>query len=157
MVPRLATTRDGSGEFDVSRDGTLALHGTRPTLRLQRRARCCRVDRQGREKPLGTPPRPYFHPSLSPDRTRWRMAIKDQGHDLWIWNLARKAFSQVTFTPFPTRERAPVWTSDGNRLIFFTPAGGDTPSISGSLPTAPARPNRSAAAARRRASRRTVG
>ncbi len=128
VVPRLATTRDGSGEFDVSPDGTLAYVDAPDSTAAAARTLVW-VDRQGREDPLGTQPRPYLHPSLSPDGTRVAVAIEDQGHDLWIWDLARKAFSQVTFTPFPTRERAPVWTADGNRLIFFTPAGGDAPSV----------------------------
>ncbi len=128
VVPRLATTRDGSGDFDVAPDGTLAyVDLPDPTAAAARTL--VWVDRQGREEPLGTPPRPYVHPSLSPDGTRVAVAIEDQGHDLWIWDLARKAFSQVTFTPFPTSERAPVWTSDGNRLIFFTPAGAAATSV----------------------------
>ena len=49
------------------------------------------------------------------------VAIADQGHDIWIWDLARQAFSQVTLRPIRRANFAPVWTPDGNRLIFFTP------------------------------------
>ena len=117
-----------SGDFDVSPDGTLA-YVDAPDATAAAARTLVWVDRQGREESLGAPPRPYLHPSLSPDGTRVAVAIEDQGHDIWIWDLAGKTFSQATFTPFPTRERAPVWTADGNRLIFFTPAGGDTPSV----------------------------
>jgi serine/threonine-protein kinase len=127
VLSRLATTRDGSGDFVVSPDGTLAyVDAPDPTSAAERTL--VWVDREGREEPLGTPPRPYYHPSLSPDGTRVAVAIDDQEQDLWIWDLARRVFSQVTFTPFPTSERAPVWT-DGTRLIFYIPVGGGVSSL----------------------------
>ena len=39
--------------------------------------------------------------------------------DIWVWDLARQTLSQLTFAPGPNF--APVWTKDGNRLLFFSP------------------------------------
>jgi serine/threonine-protein kinase len=119
VVPRLVTSRQGSGDFVVSSDGTL-VYVDGPDATAAERTLVW-VDRNGREDPLGTPPRPYFTPSLSPAGTRVAVAIADQDQDIWIWDIARRALSRLTFTPSPTSERTPVWTADGNRLIFFTP------------------------------------
>jgi Tol biopolymer transport system component len=57
------------------------------------------------------------------------VASTDQDQDIWIWDIARRALSRLTFTPSPTSERAPVWTTEGNRLIFFTPGAQGGPTL----------------------------
>jgi len=119
VLPRLVTTLQGAGDFDVAADGTLA-YVDAPGATLSAGRTLVWVDRQGREDPLGAPPRPYFHPRLSPDGTRVAVAIADQGNDIWVWDLARKTLNQLTSDP--AAEFNPVWTKDGRRVLFFLPA-----------------------------------
>jgi dipeptidyl aminopeptidase/acylaminoacyl peptidase len=117
VLPRLVTTRQGAGDFDVAGDGTLAYvdasGATSPAART-----LVWVDRQGGEEPLGAPPRPYFHPRVSPDGTRVAVAIEDQENDIWVWDLTRRTLDRLTFGP--AADFAPVWTPDGRRLAYFS-------------------------------------
>lgn len=59
--------------------------------------------------------------SLSPDGTRVAVAFADQvadqeGHDIWVWDLARQTFSRLTFDA--GSDFLPAWRADGRRLIF---------------------------------------
>ena len=78
VLPRLVTTPQGAADFDVAADGTLA-YVDAPGARGGGRTLVW-VDRQGREEPLGAPPRPYFHPRVSPDGTRVAVAIPGVRH-----------------------------------------------------------------------------
>ena len=122
VLPRLVTTRQGAGDFDVAADGTLAYvdapGATSPAART-----LVWVDRQGGEEPLGAPPRPYFHPRVSPDGTRVAVAIEDQENDIWVWDLTRRTLDRLTFGP--AADFAPVWTPDGRRLVFFSQREGE--------------------------------
>ena len=122
VLPRLVTTQQGAGNFDVAADGTLA-YVDAPGATSRRRARWCGWIAQGREEPLGAPPRPYFHPRVSPDGTRVAVAIEDQENDIWVWDLARQTLDRLTFGP--AADFAPVWTPDGHRLVFFSQREGE--------------------------------
>ncbi len=74
------------------------------------------VDRQGREEPLKAPPRAYMYPRLSPDGTQVALDVRDQENDIWIWDLARETLTRLTFDPGP--DTHPVWTPDGQRMLF---------------------------------------
>jgi hypothetical protein len=58
------------------------------------------VDREGREEPIGAPPRYYLNSRLSPDRTRIALDVREGEEDIWIWDLGRE-------TMMPT---APGWS-----------------------------------------------
>ena len=120
VLPRLVTTARGSADFVVAADGTLAYVDAPGAAAATERALVW-VDRQGREEILAAPPRPYFHPRVSPDGTRVAVAIADQAHDIWVWDLRRQTLSQLTFDPAP--DFAPAWTPDGRRLAFFSQRG----------------------------------
>jgi serine/threonine-protein kinase len=122
VLARLVTTARGSGDFVVAADGTLAYVDAPGAIAAAERTLVW-VDRQGREEALAAPPRPYFHPRISPDGTRVAVAIADQDNDLWVWDLARQTLSRLTFDP--AADFAPLWTPDGRHLIFFSPRGRD--------------------------------
>jgi tRNA A-37 threonylcarbamoyl transferase component Bud32 len=122
VLTRLVTTPQGSGDFVVAADGTLA-YVDAPGATAATERTLVWVDRQGREEALAAPPRPYFHPRLSPDGTRVAVAIADEENDIWIWDLARQTSSRVTFDP--AADFAPLWTPDGRRLIFFSQRGSE--------------------------------
>ena len=57
------------------------------------------VDRQGKETPVGVPPRAYGFPRVSPDGTRIAVTIKDSDQDVHLWDVSRKVLRQLTFDP----------------------------------------------------------
>jgi serine/threonine-protein kinase len=75
------------------------------------------VDREAREEPLSAEPRAYTYPRISPDGTQAAIDIRDQEHDIGIWDFARQMLTRFTFDA--GRDRFPVWTPEG-RLILFS-------------------------------------
>jgi serine/threonine-protein kinase len=121
VLPRLATTDTGAGDFAIALDGTLVYAdvpaGVAPNART-----LVWVDRTGKEEPVAAPPRAYEHPRLSPDGTRVALASSDQEDDLWIWDLRRTTLTRLTLDP--GTDYYPVWTPDGRRIIFSSNRGG---------------------------------
>ena len=117
VLPHVKTTPEGASDFVVAADGTLA-YVDAPNATSSAARTLVWVDRQGREEALAAPPRPYFHPRVSPDGTQVAVAIEDQENDIWGWDLARRTLDRLTFDPAP--DFAPLWTPDGRRLIFFS-------------------------------------
>jgi Tol biopolymer transport system component len=131
-----------AGEFAVAADGTL-VYLDAPAGRAVGARTLVWVDRQGREEPLLAPPRAYAYPQLSPDGTRIAFDIRDQEQDLWIWDLQRGG-GLTRLTVEPGLDVNPVWTPNGERIIFSSDrAGANGPlRISGGRrPTVTARPN----------------
>ncbi len=119
LVPDVVTTIKGGVNAVVAGDGTLAyvmgtVEGTSRTLVW--------VDRQGRETPIPTPPRPYLLPALSPDGTRVAVFANDRERDLWLWDLGRTTLTRLTSTPGV--DVVQVWTPDSRRLIFTSERAG---------------------------------
>jgi serine/threonine-protein kinase len=79
------------------------------------------IDRQGRNEPVGAPPRAYSYPRVSPDQTRLALDVREQQNDIWIWHLVKRTFERVTFDPEP--DVAPLWTPEGTRIIFGATVG----------------------------------
>jgi serine/threonine-protein kinase len=80
------------------------------------------VNRNGREEPIGAPPRAYVSPRLSPDGSRVALEIRDEENDIWIWDLALQNLTRLTVNP--GIDASPVWSLDGKRL-FFASLGND--------------------------------
>jgi Tol biopolymer transport system component len=119
VLPRLVTTQQGAGDFDVAADGTL-VYVDAPGVAASAARTLVWVDRQGGEEPLGAPPRPYIHPRVSPDGARLAVAIEDQEFDIWVWDFTRRLFDRLTFDP--AGDYAPVWT-DPRHLVYFSGRG----------------------------------
>jgi serine/threonine-protein kinase len=114
VVEQLATKPTGAASVAVSANGTLVyLHGVASAASQRTLAW---VDRQGREEPIPAPVRAYAYPRLSPDGTRIAVDIRDQENDTWIWDLARRTLTRLTFDP--AMNRGVEWTSDGKRVAF---------------------------------------
>lgn len=121
VLPQLATTDTGSGNFGVATDGTLAYVDLPGGLAPSRRTLVW-VDRTGKEDPIAAPPAAYLHPRLSPDGTRIVVARSDQQDDLWVWDLRRPPLTRLTTDP--GQDWNPVWTADSRRIIFASSSGG---------------------------------
>ena len=77
------------------------------------------VDRNGHEEALKTPRRTYGPPRISPDGTRLALGILEQGNtEIWIWDLARETFRRLTVAS--GMNGMPLWTRDGERVIFMS-------------------------------------
>ena len=126
VLPRLATTSTGAGDFAVATDGTLVYVDVAGGLAANARALVW-VDRTGKEAPVAAPPRAYQQVLLSPDGTRVALSSTDQEEDLWIWDLARATLTRLTLDP--GRDWFPVWTPDGRRIVFSSNRGGGTPNL----------------------------
>jgi serine/threonine-protein kinase len=116
IVSPVLTTASGAADFDVSANGTLVyVPGTvapRPEREL------VWVGRDGKTEPLGAPPRAYLYPRLSPDGTKVLLDIRDQDSDIWVWDLRRKALTNVTRNP--ALDRFPLWMPDGKQFVFVS-------------------------------------
>ena len=74
------------------------------------------VDRKGLETPLGAPVRAYEFVRLAPDGQRVAVAINDEQHDVWTWELQRPGLTRITADP--VLDWRPTWTPDGEYLVF---------------------------------------
>ena len=100
--------------FAVSVSGSLAYLGG-PVLNAQHGLYW--VDRQGKEESLNVEPRGYTWPRISPDGTRVALEVDQSGNrDIWIYDLVRKRFQQLTFDP--AEDERPAWTPDSQRVAF---------------------------------------
>lgn len=105
-----------AAQFAVSSNGTLAYLESRDVAPARRTLLW--VDRQGREEALPTEPRAYVYPRVSPDGSRLALDIQDDNRDIWVWDFSRRMLTRVTTDP--TSDFEPVWTSNGQRLIFLS-------------------------------------
>jgi len=112
VVDRVMTYPQGAANFSVSRDGTLVYAPAQPGVGRS----LVWVTREGREEPLAAPAREYMQPRLSPDGKRVAVSTADRENDIVIWNLT--AGTLTSLTSGPEEELSPVWTHDGQRLIF---------------------------------------
>jgi dipeptidyl aminopeptidase/acylaminoacyl peptidase len=104
----------GAAEFAASADGQVLAFRVPPPL-----TRLVWLDRGGREVGTVVPPGPVDNPRLSPDGTRVAFEVSDPragARDVWIEDLVRGGRSRVTLDPIDAG--APVWSPDGERLLY---------------------------------------
>jgi serine/threonine-protein kinase len=63
-----------------------------------------------------------MYPQLSPDGTKVAIAVLDQERDIWILDLRRQNMTRLT--THPGDDRYPVWTPDGQRLVWDSTRAG---------------------------------
>ena len=115
-VRRPGNAFGAAAQFGVSSTGVLAYveaEKTRPAART-----LVWVDRQGREETISTDRRAYIYPRISPDGRRLALDIHDENRDIWVWDFSRQLLTPVTTDP--GRDVEPVWTHDGQRLVFLS-------------------------------------
>ena len=106
---------EGATNFSLATDGSLVYISGGSVIVSPRSL--VWVDRQGREEPLALPLAAYAWPRLSPDGTRVAVHIvAPGGADVWTSELARGTLTRVTTNPL--RDSSPVWTPDGERVVF---------------------------------------
>ncbi|MDZ4862503.1 MAG: protein kinase [Gemmatimonadota bacterium] len=94
----------------ISRNGTIALASGGVGL-----GTLIAVSRPGVVRDLGSPPRFYQTPRLSPDGRRIAVQVIDAGNDIWLYGLKEKTLTRLTFDRSAIR---PSWTPDGRRVVY---------------------------------------
>ena len=112
----------GAAQVAISRTGTLAYARGGPFPASNRRL--VWIDAQGRESPVGAPPRAYLAPRLSPDGKRIAFTLHpSQDQDVWVDEPPDGPSSRMTFGG---HNAFPIWTPDGSRLTISRSSGGPT-------------------------------
>jgi Tol biopolymer transport system component len=104
----------GLGFFSASDAGVLA-YGSDPGML----SRLVWLDRKGKETRTVGGPEGYLGIELSPDEKRVvteRMDPQSRTGSVWVTDLIRGTSSRITFKP--SWEYAPIWSPDGNKILF---------------------------------------
>jgi len=120
-VPLSEPGLGGSGreplEWGFSALGLLAYPPVTPSATASRTL--CWVDREGHHEDLPlTPPGPWDWARLSPDGQKAALGTPSATgfYDIWVHDLERGGSTRITF--HPSSNALPVWTPDGERLVF---------------------------------------
>jgi eukaryotic-like serine/threonine-protein kinase len=113
--------------YSVARRGDLIFVPGGAALASVPTRRLVWVGRDGRETPIAAPPRSYAAARLSPDGTRVALDVRDQGSDIWIWDLNRQTLSVLG--RHSAQDLSPMWTPDGKRVIWTSTRGGGNPNL----------------------------
>ena len=125
VLEGLQTNNNGSSAYAVSAHGSLVYAPGGGVSTPQRTL--VWIDREGNEEVLSAPPRAYIYPRISPDGTRVAIEhfVSTSDADIWVWDFARETLTRLTVDP--AADEYPVWTPDGERVIFTSRRDGAIP------------------------------
>jgi eukaryotic-like serine/threonine-protein kinase len=104
---------EGVLEYCISATGSLVYV---PGGLQSTQSRLVWVSRNGTEQPLAAPGHGYRNPRLSPDGRLVSVDIREQGVQVWLYDLARETLTRLTFEG--STNGTPAWTPDGKRIAF---------------------------------------
>ena len=104
----------GVAEFSVSPNGTLAYAAGGP---VGEDGRMIVLDREGIERSLVEVPGPYTFVRLSPNGRSIAVELTKANEELWIFDLDRGSSTRFAAG---WDNLQPVWTPDGQRLVFIS-------------------------------------
>jgi hypothetical protein len=111
----------GAAFFAFSNNGTLvSIPGGQPEISRT----LAIIDKTGTQNPLPLPMNAFLKPRISPDGRQIAMTIDDsKDSNIWIYDLSGTAsMRQLTFAGANSN---PVWTPDGQRIVFQSDREGD--------------------------------
>ena len=117
-----ANMNTGASHFSVSARGTLVYVEDSGEVADRFQGPLTWVDRNGRETAINAPARTYRYPRLSPDGHRIAVDTTDEQEDIWIWNLEGETLTRLTIDS--ASDSGGIWTSDGQRVIFYSTRSG---------------------------------
>ena len=86
------------------------------------------MDREGKFTPLRATPGDYLSPAFSPDGKRLALDINDgKRRDIWLYEWERDTLTRLTFGG--EANRSPVWTPDGQRIVYSSLEKGGSPNL----------------------------
>ena len=113
----------GSAYYSVSDTGSLIFVGGPQSIAAVAQDLWL-VDRIGNTEPLRLRPAEYRFPRVAPDGKHVAVEVGDVGNaNIWIYDLTGAASPQQL--TFGGRNRFPVWSHDGERLLFQSDREGD--------------------------------
>jgi eukaryotic-like serine/threonine-protein kinase len=122
---RRATNSGGGGadaQFAVADNGSLVYVPGGPSTANE--LALVTVDRSGARKPLQVSTGPYVFPRISPDATRLAVT-KDDGTERSIWTADLNDRGTMQRITFEGRNYNPLWTRDGQRIVFTSDRDGE--------------------------------
>ena len=120
MVDGVLTKGSGGADFDVSDTGSLVYFpggagssGARTLVS---------VARDGDEDVLSAPPNAYDSPRFSPDGRYVAVEVQGENPDVMVYDVQRDTPTRLTFDA--GRDAFPIWTPDGQRIVFSSDRDG---------------------------------
>ncbi len=116
----ISVATNGLANFSVSRNGVLACRSGDTGL-----YRLIWVDRAGRRLGIVGPSGSYGQPDLAPGGDRIvveKYDAENDNRDLWILDGERGVNTRFTYDP--QADGGPVWSPDGDRIVFSSRRGG---------------------------------
>jgi len=111
-VGRVVTTLQGGADVAIAANGSIAY--VAGVAAAERRQTVVSVDRQGRASALSAvPPDAYRDVRVSPDGATLALATQA---DVWTYDFGRTSLSRLTTDP--GSDARPLWTPNGQRIIF---------------------------------------
>jgi Tol biopolymer transport system component len=118
VLEGLLTTEDGAAQVAIAGNGSLVY--VPGTARGGGQQTVVSMDRQGRAQPLpGVRPDSYRDVRVSPDGARLALATQA---DVWTYDFMRATLTRLTTAA--ASDRSPLWTPDGERIIFTSVRAG---------------------------------
>jgi serine/threonine-protein kinase len=116
----LRSTTNGDAQYSISATGSLVYvrGGQAAQLRL------VWVNRKGAEQLLSAAAHAYVNPRISPNGRLVSVDIREQGRQVWLYDLSRETLTRLTFEG--SSNSTPVWTPDGKRIAFQSNKEGST-------------------------------
>lgn len=117
VLDNVSTKVSGAADFGVSDGGTLVYASSDYTGPSAAQTLVW-IDIDGRVEEVGAPPQLYGEPRISPDGSRAVLVVAEDGGagELWIWDFARQTADPLTRDP--NSDEHPLWTPDGERVVF---------------------------------------
>jgi len=86
------------------------------------------MDHEGKFTPLRETPGGYYNPAFSPDGKRLALQINDgKRSDIWVYEWERDSLTHLTFGG--EGNSYPVWTPDGQRIVYSSVEEGGAPNL----------------------------
>jgi len=125
LEPVLTNPFGGYAQFDFSKTGTLIYLAGDTTLRP---VTIDWMDKEGKFQPMRSALGDYYDLRFSPDGKRLALSVWDGGTgDIWVYDWQRDTMSRLTFGP--ANSSWPVWTPDGQRIVFTSDREGSAPGL----------------------------
>ena len=121
----VANPNTGTAQFSISNNGVMVYVAGSA---VDRSVSIYWMDADGKFTPLRETPGNYGNLALSPDGKRLAMDIREPKRtDIWVYDLERDTLTRLTFAG--DGNSRPVWTPDGQRIVYSASDKNVAPSI----------------------------